>query len=259
MRPPVSGPSSVAGMPSHALAETVHHSSTCRPLRLGDRLNAEWARLRVHRVAVRRAAGWAIVEGALHDLDQILLAVGHQTRWSSANEAAMRRLIAHAAYDELAARVAIQRILPGLLAIVRRRGGREGTLDELIGAAWIGVRTFDPTRRPACLAAALVADADYRAFRMAWRRRSTGELPAGVVPRPLQLVAEAITEEPTLSSVLTDGAEAGIPDADLALIRDIAEAVPTQELAARLGLTERAVRYRRDRITDRLRAACRAA
>ena len=146
--------------------------------RLGSRLDREWSQLRSRPALLRHAAGWAIVEGPLHDLDQILAAVGYQVAWTARNEAAMRELVLRAADDELAARIAIQRILPGLLAVVRRRGAAdEDGLDELIGAAWIGVRTFNPARRSRCVAAALIADADYRAFRSRWRRRCAGERP----------------------------------------------------------------------------------
>src|SRR5690349_21482246 len=114
--------------------------------RLGIRLDREWSQLRSRPALLLQAAGWAIVDGPLHDLDQILDAVGYQTGWTAANEAAMRRLVTYAVDDELAARVAIQRILPGLLSIVRRRGAAatHDGLDELVGAAWIGIRTFNP-------------------------------------------------------------------------------------------------------------------
>src|SRR6186713_2413002 len=154
--------------------------------RLGSRLDREWSQLRFQPALLRHAAGWASVEGPLRDLDQILAAVGYQTGWTADNEAAMRQLVVRAADDELAARIAIQRLLPGLLAVVRRRGVSDDGLDELVGAAWICVRTFSPSRRSGCVAAALVADADYRAFRSHWRRRCAGERPIGLAPEPSQ-------------------------------------------------------------------------
>ena len=50
----------------------------------------------------------------------------------------------------------------------------EQPFDELVGAAWIAITTFDPARSPRCLAAALISDADYRAFRAPRRRASAG-------------------------------------------------------------------------------------
>lgn len=221
---------------------------------LGSRLNREWSRLRCRPALLRHAAGWAIVEGPLHDLDQILAAVGYQTAWTAVNEAAMRRLVACAADDELAARITIQRILPGLLAAVRRRGGAGGDgLDELVGAAWIAIRTFNPARRPRCVAAALVADADYRAFRSQWRRRCAGERPAGLTPE-LPPAHSIETPAQQLSDLLALARSAGVPDGELELVRRVgSEEISTEELARELQVTARTVRNRRARVTDRLR------
>jgi len=221
--------------------------------RLGYRLDREWALLRSRPQLLRRAAGWAIVEGPLHDLDQILAAVGYQTAWTAANEAAMRELVLRAAHDELAARIAIQRILPGLLAVVRRRGVADDGLDELIGAAWICVRTFSPSRRSRCVAAALVADADYRAFRSHWRRRCAGERPIGLVPElPHREPAE--TPAQLLADLLARASAAGIPDDEIELARRVGtEDISTEQLARELNVTSRTVRNRRARVTDRLR------
>ena len=226
---------------------------TTAPHRLGDRLHREWSRLRSRPAAVRHAAGWAIVEGPLHDLDQVLLAVGYEVAWSGQNDLALRRLVTQAAHDVLAARVVIQRILPGLLAVARRRAPVDGVLDELIGAAWIAVRTFNPARRPSCMAATLIADADYRAFRMGWRRGSCGEQPTGLALDELAVDDPGDTPERELAELLDLAERSGIPPADVDLIRRIAAATPTHELATSLDVTPRTVRNRRDRITDRLR------
>jgi hypothetical protein len=229
-------------------------------VRLGTRLDREWSQLRSRPALLRHAAGWAIVEGPLHDLDQILAAVGYQVAWNAANEAAMRELVLRAARDGLAARIAIQRILPGLLAVVRRRGagGDEG-LDELIGAAWIGVRTFNPARRARCVAAALIADADYRAFRSRWRRRCADERPIAQMPdRPEPEPAASPARE--LADLLALAADAGITADDLELVRRLAaEDATTETVARELDVTSRTIRNRRARVTDRLRLLAAAA
>jgi DNA-directed RNA polymerase specialized sigma24 family protein len=228
--------------------------------RLGSRLDREWSQLRARPALLRHAAGWAIVEGPLHDLDQVLAAVGYQVAWTAANEAAMRDLVLRAADDELAARVALQRILPGLLAVVRRRGtaGDDG-LDELIGAAWIGVRTFNPARQSRCVAAALIADADYRAFRSRWRRRCAGERPIGLAPE-LPEAEPAETPAQVLADLLARAAEAGVPADDLELLRRTAtDGATTEQLAGELRVTARTVRNRRARVTSRLRQLAEAA
>jgi hypothetical protein len=254
-------PEAVAQVPIASAAKSCHGlamnrsapARTTAPHRLGDRLHREWSHLRSRPAAVRHAAGWAIVEGPLRDLDQVLLAVGYEVAWTPHNDAALRRLVGQAAHDLLAARVVIQRILPGLLAVARRRVAVDGVLDELIGAAWIAVRTFNPVRRPSCMAAALIADADYRAFRMGWRRGSCGEQPIGLVADDLAGDDPGATPEQILAGVLELAAESGVPEADIDLIRRLAGATPTHELATILNVTPRTVRNRRDRITDRLR------
>lgn len=231
-----------------------------RMTRLGIRLDREWSQLRSRPALLRRAAGWAIVEGPLHDLDQILAAVGYQTGWTAANEAAMRRLVARAADDELAARVAIQRILPGLMAVVRRRSAAaEDGLDELIGAAWICIRTFNPDRRSQCIAAALIADADYRAFRSRWRRRCAGERPIGLTPEPPP-IEPVETPAQLLRDLFAQAKAAGVPEDELELARRVGtEDISTEQLARELRVTARTVRNRRARVTDRLRRLAEAA
>jgi RNA polymerase sigma factor (sigma-70 family) len=238
-------------------AHALHVSPSDR--RLGHRLDREWSQLKSRPLVLRRAAGWAIVEGAFDDLDQLLTAVGYAAVWTPDNEAAMRRLVLRAADDELAARVVVQRILPGLLAVVRRRPGRpEDVLDELIGAAWIAIRTFNPRRQARCVAAALIADADYRAFRLAWRRASNGERPTDQIPeRPDERDAE--TPQELVASLFEQAIAAGVPAADLDLMRRLIDETSTEELARALNVTARTVRNRRARITDRLREVALAA
>ena len=173
----------------------------------------------------------------------------------------MRQLVVRAADDELAARIAIQRIMPGLLAVVRRRGAAcdEG-LDELVGAAWIGVRTFNPARGSRCVAAALIADADYRAFRSRWRRRCAGERPTG-------LTLELPHDEPGRHAGSAAGrsvraaAAAGVPDDDLELVRRVGGrgARRPSSSPGSCDVTTRTVRNRRVRVTDRLRQLAAAA
>ena len=227
--------------------------------RLGLRLDREWSQLRFRPQLLEHAAGWRIVEGPLHDLDQVLAAIGYQCAWTTTNEAAMRTLVLRAADDELAARIAMQRILPGLLSVVRRRGVADEGLDELIGAAWICVRTFSPARRSGCVAAALIADADYRAFRSRWRRCCAGERPTGLTFEP---AGHEPPEEPAqvLADLLLRASAAGIPDDEIELARRVGtEDISTEQLARELNVTARTVRNRRARVTDRLRQLAAAA
>lgn len=229
------------------------------PHNTGERLAAEWARLRHRPSAVAHAQRWALVDGAVTDLDDVLAAIGFETAPTPAAERALRRLVLIAADDDLAARIVVQRIVPGLLGVVRRRRRTVGhdAFDELLGAAWVAIRTFNPDRRPACLAAALIADADDRAFRRATRRRSHDELPTGELGDVADVRPRHAIDE--LDQLFVEALDAGVDEADIRMLRQLLAAPTAVELAAMLQVTPRTIRNRRDRITDRLREVALAA
>jgi hypothetical protein len=244
--------------------------SSDRPLRsLAQRLDDEWLFLRYDRQALRRAAGWHVIDTDLHCLDQVLVSIGfgslravHPPIDREGAECRMRRLVELGRDDPLAVRVVLQRLLPGLLAIARRRATATtrapAQIDELVAAAWIVIATFNPARRPGNLAAAMVADADEQAFRRAWRRASAREV---VTTLGFDGVVDTTPVHPAdeVRSLLRLAAEAGMPASELDLIRRLLADETTDDLARELALTSRAVRYRRARITDQLRDLARAA
>jgi DNA-directed RNA polymerase specialized sigma24 family protein len=227
---------------------------------LAARLHAEWTRLRRHPAALGRARRWAIVDGRVDDLSQVLTAVGFEVAPSIERDEALRRLVLLSADDDLAARTVIHRLLPGLLAVTaRRRAQTQDAFDELAGAAWISIRTFNPARRPACLPAALIADADYMAFRKPWRRAAAGERPTDTTAFDEIEAEPRTTADKEVAALFSRAVEAGLPDDDLQLLRRLAAATPTSQLAAELDVTPRTVRNRRDRATARLRQIVQAA
>ena len=257
--------SSLGHTAQHSAQHSVQHSaqhSAQHPGRptTGTRLTAEWSRLRTRPDALRRATGWQVVEVPLTDLDQVLTAVGFEAAQTPLSERRLRELVLVAATDELAARVVVQRLLPGLLSIVRRRRRTErgsDTFDELLGAAWVAIRTFNPARRPACLAAALLSDADYRAFRSAHRRRRSDAVPAAVLEARPAVGTGCASDE--LGELFRLALDEGVPADDIELLRQLLDAPTAIELAERLRVTPRTVRNRRDRITGRLREVALAA
>ncbi len=226
----------------------------------GRRLTLEWGRLRTRPDALRRAAGWGLVEAHLADLDQVLRAVGFETPATADTERRLRALLLTAAHDELAARVLVQRLLPGLLAVVRRRrrgGYGDAAFDELLATLWISIRTYNPRRRPACLAAALISDADYRAFRSAERRRSATERPVVIDESHVASSPPCASDE--LDELLVDALAAGVSAGDIELMRQLVDSPRAIDLARELQVTPRTIRNRRDRITGRLREVALAA
>ena len=225
----------------------------------GGRLALEWTRLRTRPDHLRRASTWQILDRPVGSLDDILVAVGYECDPTPDTERRLRQLVALAHGDELAARVVIQRIMPGLLAVVRRRRGQsDHVFEELIGAAWIAVRTYNPSRSPRSIAAALISDADYSAFRADARRRSSTERPVDPQSAELPHVHEPSSCE-QLAELLADAADAGVAADDLELLRQLLAAPTTNQLAAVLHITPRTIRNRRDRITSRLREVALAA
>jgi len=226
---------------------TTHHRTT------GDRLAAEWTRLCHRPAAIRAATAWQIADRPLADLDDLLSLIGFESAQTPQTEQRLRRLVLLAADDDLAARIVIQRILPGLLAVVRRRRRYVGddAFDELLSAAWVVVRTFNPERRPACLAASLIADADYRAFRAQGRRKVAPTDPIDEA----ELLADRTQPHPVdeLSELFAEALAAGIPQSDIVLLRQLLGTPTANQVAERLDVTPRTIRNRRDRITGRLR------
>ena len=233
--------------------------TTSRVDLIGHRLRREWERLRGDPPSLRAAAAWGLLPDPPTDLDQVLTAIGFGRPSTPACDIALARLVGLAAHDRLAGRVVLQRLLPGLIARAghRDRIDRGAALDELIGAAWICITTYDARRSPGCLAAALVADAEHLAFRKASRRRWTGEI-AGALD--LDHVA-AVDDDPIgeLAEVFRLARVAQVDQADLDLLRRLLSADRAEDVAAELRVTARTIRNRRARVTDRLRELATAA
>jgi len=205
------------------------------------------------------ARAWQIIDSPIESLDDILTAVGFEQSPTRDAEHRLRRLVELAGDDELAARVVVQRILPGLLAVVRRRRGTStDVFEELVGAAWIAIRTYNPSRSPRCIAAALISDADYAAFRADARRASSTERPVDSLFDDRPHIHELSSCE-QLAELLADAAEAGVADDDLELVRQLMNEPTAIELAKVLEITPRTIRNRRARITSKLREVALAA
>jgi hypothetical protein len=228
---------------------------------ISAQLQREWDRLRSRPIIVDRARRWGVTDCVFDDLDALLALAGFRTVATDETEAVLRRLVIRAADDELAARVVLQRVLPGLLALVRRRQSRLGDdmLEHLVAAAWIAIRTFAPSRRPACIAAALIGQADHACFCRPGRRKSTSEVsfdPARVTGMPDERRVSACEE---LAGVLAEARAAGVPSTDLELVRHLLRTGSPSQVARDLQVTARTIRNRRDRVTLRLRQAALAA
>ena len=91
----------------------------------------------------------------LTDLEQIIDATGTAGAARSAavrgSEAALLQLVVLAQHDQLAGRIVIQRLLPGLIRHAARYRSRRDDIDPaeiVVAAAWIAIRRYDTDRAP---------------------------------------------------------------------------------------------------------------
>ena len=227
---------------------------TKEPL-LSELLDREWKALRHRRDVVATVRSWGVTPLPFADLDELLGLAGFRVAPTSEHNEVLLGLVAVARHDDLAGRIVLQRIMPGLLAVVRRRAARQhhGAFEELIGAAWMAIRCCPVERRPNHLAANLVRDAAYRAFTAPTRRRSATEI--SVDPRVLDETPAPISVSPfeELAALVADGRRAGMAGRDLDLVRDLVRVGSPSVLAAQRKVTPRTIRNHRDRVTAQLR------
>jgi hypothetical protein len=205
---------------------------------------------------VRKARQWGLVQVEFTNLDQLLVLAGHCTPATPVTEKLLRDLVILAATDDLAGRVVIQRLLPGLMALVRKHNGRSGddqVLEELVGAAWISIRTFNPDRHPSVLAAALIGGAEHFAFKAAARRRSASEILSAPDEFVGRTVAATMTSEEEMEELLVLARASGLSEEDLSFVNELLSCGSTAVMAERQGVTARTIRNRRNSVTYRLR------
>ena len=242
----VSRPATHAVRPRRDRAR-MHPVGTASPVH--RRFHHEWQRLRHDPRALRRAARWRLVAGPLRDLDQLVARAQAPDA-----EPVLHALVAHAREDDLAARVLLQRLLPELVALHRRRswqGRRDVEFGDLLASGWVVIRTYNHGRRPARLARSLVSDIDYREYRAAQRRIGHGR-PAD--PIAFDAIADVPPADPTveLAHLVRDAGDR-LSAADRDLVRRIVSGRTARTIADELRVTDRTVRNRRDRIAATLR------
>ena len=238
------------------------------------RLNDEWRRLATSSAFRAHLRQWPVELARHEDGEQLLAATGRDGGLPTVEaDQLLAVLIALARHDELAARVVLQRVIPGLInAAVRRTSGRPGErqqlFDDLVATAWLVIRAFPIDRRPAKIAVNVLRDAEYVTCVRPHRLRSAGELPddfAGAERRlaPTGLDGRPLDHRPPateLAGVFRLGAASGVCRRDLAMLAAASlEGWPAAEVAAHFDVTTRTVRNRRARTTAALAAVIRAA
>jgi len=236
-----------------------------------SRLEREWQAINRRPAVLRRAAGWGLgIEFA--SLDEVVAASGFRshsdedgcvtgTSSAAANEV-LRRLLAAARTDDVAVRVVLQRLLPGVVATARRwgahrHGGSMDAFDEMLSATWMVIREFPTERRSRHLAASVLRASEYRAFQRVNRRMMVHELTA---PNLLDLPVETVVTLDVADELAEVVAGASsLTEHELQLIELLVLGCTPAEMAQRLHISVRTVRNHRDAVVHRLREAAFAA
>lgn len=234
------------------------------------RLQSEWSLLCRRPSSMRHALGWNLgVRFA--SLPELVALSGRQPSkhvpslsgsWDGGEvppdpEELLARLVRLAADDELAMRVVLQRLMPGLVAAARRRGGaaQSDGFDEILAAAFTVVRSDRGEQRPH-LAARLVRAAEYHAFVRPHRRRMV-QLPA---PAHRFERADDRTVHPFDELVeLLVVAHRQLGQRDLQLVRLIMSGATPPQMAEELKVSIRTVTNHRQALVHRLRQVALAA
>lgn len=226
-------------------------------------LEREWTTTRRARRHLAHIRSWVDGDapfdrcvGSTDDLDEVVDLTHRRHVADGFGDDAMRRLIEIAHTDDLAARIALQRILgPLVTASSRYRPFVDDDVFELVApAAWIAIKTFDLRRRTRQVAAAVVSDAVYETFRRDRRRRWPRDEPTSDASS-----SEAAAPEPTplakdeLADTLAIAANAGVDRRHLVLLDQLASD-GVLVVAARRGVSDRAVRASRARAVAAVRA-----
>jgi DNA-directed RNA polymerase specialized sigma24 family protein len=250
---------------------------------LFDLLEREWPQLERSASASIALRRWGSEEPALafERLGDLVAFAGgaDARRGDGASDPMLAALARRAPSDDLAARVLLQVLLPGLKALAARyqwMGGPEEASAAAVVAAYERIRTYPIDRRPARIAANVLADTRQQLWRRGRRMDRDCLAPTVAALRPsnpepqepgagvevLDLLVdpgasvEAHVDE-ELPELLTWALAEGHLSAEAAelIVQTRAHGVSIAEVCRRTGRSAQTIRRQRLRAEDRLRAA----
>lgn len=238
-----------------------HHAvmtiTPTRPVSLSARLDQEWAHLCSRPAVLRTVQSWNITHSVPESVPDLLTMAGNRRPPSPETDAVLHGLVRRAATDVLAGRIVLQRILPGLLAVVRTEQWKNpqiDALDLLVAEAWLAIRTFPVDAGSRFIAPRLLNTARQRTFTHPRRRhRHDRERLSRSNFGPEVADDREAPAFDELIHVLVEARDGGLPAADLELLRRDVQLGSAVDVAASYGHTTRAVRYRRHGAIDRVR------
>lgn len=235
-------------------------------------LEEEWRLLAHGRLAVEFRR-WQTVEPALRAFDgpeRLLAFLWDERADPLLKDAALAALLRLARTEQLASRVVLQAMLPGLKTLAARllrrspEGEREPVLEReelwqvLFCALLERIRTYPLERRPRKIAANLLLDTLHATVAEMRREAAAREQVSFEAAAEAELVEQeaAAVEVVDVEAPLRRAVAAGVlsaAEAELILETEV-DAVPLAEVAGRLGVTYNAVKKRRRRAERRLLA-----
>jgi len=232
------------------------NDTSTRVRSLSCRLDREWVQMRRRPEVLQRIRSWRLTTDAFATLDEFLTLTGHRASPTDDADRLLGRLVAVAAGDPLATRIVLQRILPGLLAIVRReqqRDPRVSAFDVLIGEAWLSIVRYRVDARPTHVAARLLNDARHRAFTNPRRRRVIEEVPCDHETLNEMVVEVVSSPFDELVGVVGEARRRGLADHDVQAVGDLITYGTVVRVAAVKSVSTRAVRYQQRHAITRIR------
>jgi hypothetical protein len=246
-----------------------HRPSRSRPS-IAHHLNLEWARIERDPRSIGRMASWPSPVLHPHRSPAKLLQALDQNGGLSRDEAdaLLAEIVMVARHDALAARIALQRLIPPLVvAAVRRTRGRpdlrQAMFDDLVANAWMVIRRYPLERRPIKIAVNILRDAEYQTCVRPARLRQAGEVPTVFAPDAPELGScdlqgrrdGHMPPAAEVDDVLALGAVAGLNPTDLAMVAEVhLLGRPVKDVANGFHVSTRTVRNRRAAVTARLAA-----
>ncbi len=239
---------------------------TQRPNSPVAKLIKEWELINSRRKEVDVVNSWKLPGDKIKNLDQVLTRAGFNTaRDDSQGDSYLWLLVKRASTDELAARIVLQRILPPLISIARRRGqimqgGVDAAISDVLPSAWTVIRQYPWHRRPSKVASNLVLDSEYFAFVQGNRSKKVKIFT--VEPRLLsEIVAAPQSDdfEPrvSLENLLSLAIAQGIDSRHVEVLRAVAEGQTAATISKHYGIAERTARAWRAQAISELRARTR--
>ena len=159
----------------------------------------------------------------------------------------------------LATRIVLQRMLPAIITVAKRRGavcdgGFNEAFSRLLTEAWSTIITFPVDRRTQKIAVNIIRDAESRAFWRADRLRRVDAQRHNLYATELLRVSQENADNEAIRNEAVELAETHLTAKELKIFNDMLAGVPSADIATRRGVTNRAVRHHRTALTNQLRS-----